>query len=77
MPIINNADPILRNLPKPSMANGQIAGHMIELANPNAAINRTEVNPLVNIAMIENMTPRIAKYLSALACEINLGMAKN
>lgn len=40
--IISSAEPVFINLPKPSIAKGQIAGHIKALAKPNKAIKRTD-----------------------------------
>ena len=40
--MINKADPILVNLPRPLIANGKMEGHINELAKPNKAMNATE-----------------------------------
>ena len=73
--IIIKAEPIFKYFPNPLMARGQMAGHIMELANPKAAIKSTDVNPLVDIAIAVNTTPRMAKYLRAFCWEIYLGMA--
>ncbi len=38
IPIISNADPVLVNLPRPLMANGNIAGHISAFDKPSNAI---------------------------------------
>ena len=47
MPITNRAEPILVNLPNPSMASGQMEGHISELARPSRAMNVMAVYPEV------------------------------
>ena len=73
--IIIKAEPIFKYFPNPLTASGQMAGHIMELANPKAAIKSTDVYPLVDMAMEVNITPRMVKYLRAFCWEIYLGMA--
>ena len=47
MAIINNADAVFVNLPKPSNVKGHIAGQTRAFAIPKAATNNIEVNPVV------------------------------
>ena len=47
MAMIKKAAPVLVNLPRPSMAKGQIAGHTKAFAIPKEATNKTEVKPQV------------------------------
>ena len=43
MAIIINAEPSLVCFPNPPIAKGHMAGHIMELANPSAAIKSTDV----------------------------------
>lgn len=74
MAIIKNAAAVFVNLPTPFNARGQIQGQLSALQKPNAIMNKTEVNPLVQIAPIEKQIPKKAQAASALLCAINLGI---
>ena len=47
--IINNADAVFVNFPRPFKVKGQIAGHTKAFAKPKAATNNTDVSPDVKI----------------------------
>ena len=76
IPTINKAEAVFVNLPKPLMANGQIAGHTNALAKPRMAIKNTEVNPEVKMAAIENTIPSIAENINAVDWDKYLGIVK-
>ena len=74
--MINKAEPILVNLPSPVMANGKMAGHIRELASPNAAMKPTEKYPEVTIAATEKTIPSKAQIFNAFDCERYFGIVK-
>ena len=54
IPIIKSAAPVFVNLPSPSIANGQMAGHMIAFENPKPAKQMTAGIPFNIIAPTTN-----------------------
>ena len=64
------------NFPRPSNAKGQIAGHIMALAKPNKAIQKTEVKPEVKIAITVTIKPKIEEYLSHVCCDTYFGIKK-
>ena len=65
MAMINNADAVLVNFPKPFSVNGQIAGQTKAFATPKAATKSTDVNPVVKTMQNESKIPRIALTFNA------------
>ena len=52
-----------------------MAGHINEFAKPNDAIIKIDVNAFPeNIAILEKITPSMAKYFKAFACEMYRGI---
>ena len=56
--IINKAEAVLVNFPRPSKVKGQTAGQTKALAIPNADTNTTEVNPVVFRIQIVKIIPK-------------------
>ena len=74
--IINKAEAVLVNLPKPSKVKGHIAGQTKALAIPKDATNKMEVKPVVNNIHTLKTIPNIALILSAVPCFKYLGIKK-
>ena len=51
-----------------------MAGHMMELAKPRAAIASMDAYPSVSVARIVKITPMTEKYFNAFAWERYFGM---
>ena len=63
--MINRAEAVLVNLPKPLRVKGHTAGHTNALATPKAATNKTEVNPVVNTIQNDKIIPITALAFKA------------
>ncbi len=72
--MINKADAVFVNLPKPVNAKGQIAGHTKAFAIPKAATKRTDVNPEVYTIQNEQIIPKIALAFNAKYWLLYLGI---
>ncbi|MNY48405.1 hypothetical protein D3C86_1837380 [compost metagenome] len=72
--ITNNAAPVLVNFPNPFRVKGQTAGQTKAFAIPNAATNKTEVNPVENTIQKDNIIPKTALTFRARACVIYFGI---
>ena len=66
IPIISNAAPIFVNLPKPLMARGQMAGHIIALENPSKAKQVIATVPFANTANTTSTMLRRILMINAL-----------
>ena len=74
--IINKAEAVFVNLPKPSKVKGHIAGQTKALAIPNDATNKMDVNPVVNNMQVLKTIPNKALILRAVPCFRYLGIKK-
>ena len=74
MAMINKAEAVLVNFPKPCSVNGQTAGHTKAFEIPKAATNKTEVNPFVVKIQMLKIIPKAALILRAVPCFIYLGI---
>ena len=74
--IINKAEAVFVNFPKPSNVKGHIAGHTKALAIPKAATNSTEVNPVVFKIHTLKIIPKTALDIKAVFCLTYLGIKK-
>ena len=74
--IINKADAVFVNLPRPSNVKGQTAGQTSALEMPKAATNKTDVNPVVINMQTLRIIPDIALSISAVPCLMYFGIKK-
>lgn len=65
IPIINNADPVFVNFPKPSKDSGQMHGHIRVFAKLNNTTKAIDTPPLVSSAQKVNTIPRTVLTMSA------------
>ena len=72
--MISSEEPMRVNRPRPSMASGQMDGHINELARPSREIKTTEGKPWVSNAENANTSPAMADIYRAFGCEIYLGI---
>ena len=63
--IINKAEAVFVNLPRPSKVSGQTAGQTNAFAIPRAATKSTDVNPFVSKMQTEKIIPKIALIIKA------------
>ena len=74
--MINKAEPVFVNFPKPSNVKGQIAGQTKAFAIPKPATNKTDIKPVVFKMQKLNTIPKIALAIKAVFCFTYFGIKK-